>query len=67
MTAFTQDGQALFDKAHLNQGVFTEQRTGECRRRAQETRICHFFDRLPNGQNQSGVDERHNDVRIKLI
>lgn len=52
---------------HLNQGIFTQQWAGECGCCSQESRICHFLHSLPDGQNQGSVDERYDDIGIKLI
>lgn len=53
--------------AYLHQGIFPQQGAGQGGRGAQEAGVCHFFHSLPNGQYQGGVDERHNDVGVKLI
>lgn len=66
-TNATQFTTKVLTSSHLDQGVFTQKRTGERRRCAQKSGICHFFDRLSNGQNQSSVHERHDDVGIKFI
>lgn len=52
---------------HLNQSILAQQRAGESGRCSQKPGVCHFLHSLSNGQNQSGVDERHDDVGIKLV
>lgn len=53
--------------AYLHQGIFTQQRAGEGGRGAQEARVRHLLYSLPDGQDQGGVDERHDDVGVKFI
>ena len=54
-------------EADLDEGVLPQQRAGEGGRGPQEARICHFLYCLSDGQHQRGVDERHDDVGVKLI
>jgi hypothetical protein len=51
----------------LHEGVIAELRAGECGGGAQETRVRHFLDRLTDAQYQGGVDERHDNVRVKVV
>ena len=53
--------------AHLHQGILAQQRAGQGGRGPQEPRVRHLLDRLPDGQDQSGVDEGHDDVGVKLV
>lgn len=55
------------DVAHLHKCIFPKQWAGQGGCCAQEARVCHFFHSFSNWKHQGGVNERHNDVGIKLI
>jgi hypothetical protein len=51
----------------LHQSILPEQRAGKGGGGPQEARVCHFLYGLTDRQNQGGVDEGNDDVRVKLI
>lgn len=58
---------SLETPSYLHQSIFPQQRAGEGGGGTQEAGVRHFLDSLSDGQHQCGVDERHDDVGVKLI
>ena len=52
---------------HLHEGVISELGAGQSGGGAEEAGVCHLLHGLSDGQDQGGVDEGHDDVRVKLI
>ena len=52
---------------HLNKRVISEGVATECGRGSKETRVRDFLYRFPDGEDEGGVDEGHDDVRVELI
>jgi len=52
---------------YLHESIISELGAGQGGGGAEEAGVCHFLHGLSNGQDQGGVDEGHDDVRVKLI
>ena len=52
---------------NLDESVVAQGRARQGGRRSQEPRVRHLLDSLANRQDQGGVDERHDDVRVELV
>jgi hypothetical protein len=53
--------------SHLHQSVVSQLGTGDSGGGTQEAGIRHFLHSLSDRQNQSGVHEGHDDVRVVLV
>ena len=58
---------AAAEQAHLNEGVFTKPRARQSGCGPKEARVGDLFHRLPDGEDQCGVGERHHNVGIKVV
>ncbi len=52
---------------YLNKSVVSKGWTREGWRCSQESRVRDFFDGFADGEDERGIDERHDDVRVKFI
>ena len=59
--------QGSVSLAYLYESIVSQLGAGQRRRGPEEAGVCHLLDRLSDRQDQRGVNERHDDVRIKLI